>query len=163
MKKLFASVALFALAACGGGSSKSDPQTPPTSSKAAIDAWLDEGLYKQWKCQDAAHTSDPASGHPEKARICSNDKLSAHGAGEYPVGAANVKEIFDANNTRIGTTLYVKTKSGGGESFVWYGKGDLEAFGPGSDNLVKATCVDCHSEAGSSTTFGHDFVYTQVQ
>lgn len=163
MKKLFASLGLFALAACGGGSAKSDPQTPPTNSKAAIDAWLDEGHYQQWHCQTGTHTSDVASGHPEKARICSNDKLSAHGAGEYPVGAANVKEIFDANNTRIGTTLYVKTKSGGGESFFYYGKGDLEAFGPGSDALVKATCVDCHSDAGVGTTFGHDFVYTQVQ
>ncbi len=169
MKTLFALLSAVTLAAACGGTSGAnlDDRTQffPTSSQSEIQAWLDGGAYKQWNCQATTHASDLASGHPTKARICSNDALSAHGSGEYPVGAANVKEIFDAADLRIGTTVYGKIAktTATHNGFFYFGAGDLVAFGPGSDATVKATCVDCHGEAGVTTTFGHDFVYVQVK
>lgn len=128
-----------------------------------MDAWVAQGFYQSWHCEPAAHAVRDPSPHKDQVRTCSNDVLSAAGTGPYPVGAANVKEIF-SNGKVAGHAVYVKDKVGGGEAFLWYERmGDnLFAFGHGDSGTPLSSCVGCHVDAGPSL-FGHDFVYTQVK
>jgi hypothetical protein len=146
------------------GSALPITQLPPTGA-VALQAWLAKGYYKSWKCEAAARDSRPPSGHSPN-RVCSNALASAHGTGEYPVGAASVKELFDDSKSRIiGYAVEVKVARGAGESFYWFevveGSG-VVADGPGSAPGPKGICVGCHSRAGTGT-FGHDLVYTQIR
>jgi len=145
----------------------SDVQTPPTGSDADISAWLAKGDYKTWKCEPAPHDARRPSPHG-KNRICSNDVLSAHGAGEFPVGAAGVKELYDSTGTKVvGHAMYRKLAVGGGEAWYWFEKTDADgvvANGAGTAGTPKTVCVGCHEGAGSDATHsGHDQVYTQVK
>jgi hypothetical protein len=145
----------------GPGTGPGDAQTPPTGGKD-LEAWLSKGLYKAWHCEADAHEARPRSGHT-KNRICTNDLLSAHGAGEFPVGAAAVKELY-AGNDVAGYAVYLHVKPGGGDSYYWYERtgGGLVADGLGTTGAPKDTCVSCHESAGPTRT-GHDFVFTQVK
>lgn len=53
--------------------------------------------------------------------ICSNTVLSGAGSGEYPVGAAGVKELYDTGGTKIvGYGVYLHTKAGiTGDTWYW--------------------------------------------
>ncbi len=127
-----------------GGGAVSDPQLPPTSSAADINAWLAEGHYKSWACESAEHEAVSPSPHGFN-RICSNDVLSGHaGTGEYPVGSAAVKELWDAMGGEvIGYATYRHTKAGTtGDTWFWFEVVPLDhpaphdedgvvAFGPG--------------------------------
>ena len=119
--------------------------------------------YKTWHCEPTAHDPRSPSPHGNQNRICSNDRLSAAGAGEYPIGAANVKELV-SRGTVTGHAVYVKDRSGAGESFVWFeaNNGSVVAFGHGDSGSPRSVCVGCHSGAGPSQ-FGHDLVFTQVK
>ncbi len=165
-----------ALAGCGSDSGNSpngqegavmpgDAQTPPTGEASAISAWLTKGDYKAWKCEPASHDARSPSPHG-KNRICSNTVLSTHGAGEYPVGAAGVKELYNAAGTSIvGYAMYRKVAAGQGEAWYWFEQidGDLVANGLGTSGTPKTVCVGCHAGAGSDANHsGHDLVYTQV-
>lgn len=156
-----ASLLLFSFG-CGGAS---DAQLPPTTGEAALTAWLDRGTYKSWHCEAEPHEQRSPSPHGYN-RICSNDVLSAHGAGEYPVDAAAVKELSNASGTRMGVAVYRHVKAGtGGESWYWYEKAGAQtvADGTGATGPAKDICVSCHQAAGSDAAhFGHDFVYTHV-
>lgn len=136
-----------------------DPQTPGTGPQA--EAWLAKGDYKTWKSEPAVHDSRSPSPHG-KNRIFSNAKLSAHGAGEYPVGAGSVKELYDAAGTTIvGYAIGLKTKAGAGDAWYWYEKMGTTVVANGNG---VALCTGCHSAAGTDAAHsGHDFVYTQVQ
>jgi hypothetical protein len=136
-------------------------QLPPTGSVAAIEAWLAKGEYKAWKCEKAPHDARPNSPH-EKNRVCSNDKVSAHTTGEYPVGSASVKEFYDPAGQKVtGHAFYRKTQMGKGESFYWFEKVGTQI----TTNTQNASdCAGCHVAAGSDAAHtGHDYVYTQVQ
>lgn len=142
-----------------------DSDTPPTGKDEDISAWLAKGDYKKgnWKCEADAHASRSPSPHAQN-RICSNAKLSAHGAGEYPVGAANVKELYSGAEI-IGYAIELKTKAGAGDAWYWYEKTKADgviANGTGASGTPKNVCVGCHSSAGQAT-FGHDLVFTQVK
>jgi len=141
---------------------------PATGADADVKAWIAKGEYKKgaWKCETAVHDARPSSPHG-KNLICSNATLSAHGAGEYPVGSAAVKELYDQAGTNvIGHATYRKVNAGGGESWIWYEdlNGSVVANGPGDKGTAKSVCVGCHMAAGSDANHsGHDFVYTQVK
>ncbi len=141
-----------------------DAETPPTGDPAVIRAWLDTKAYTKWACEPAPHPRRNGSGHSAN-RICSNMLLSKHGAGEYPVGAASVKELFDANNNLNGYAILLKTKAGGAESFYWYENigASVVANGLGDTGSAKSVCTGCHSGAGQNGQSGHDFVFTQVK
>ncbi len=143
----------------------SDPQTPPTTGKADVEAWLGKGFYKSWHCEGAPHAARSPSPHGSN-RICSNNLTSVAGAGEYPIGAASVKELLDQSNAITGYAVYLKTAKGGGESFYWYERtgADVVGDGLGTSGPPKTVCVGCHTGAGSDANHsGHDFVYTQVK
>jgi hypothetical protein len=162
---------VFAVACSGGGGgtapkpaaqpdSTADAQTPPAGPSADVEMWLATGSYKSWHCEPAPHANRAPSPHGMN-RICSNDLLSAHGAGEFPVGSAGVKEIYDgAGKTVVGYAVYRHIQAGTtGDSWYWYERNG----GVIADDVGDDFCVGCHSGAGRSGHSGHDLVYTQVK
>jgi hypothetical protein len=149
----------LAWAGCGGA----DAQLPPTT-VGGMKEWLATGQYKSWHCEPRAHPARPPSAH-DMNRICQNDLASGHGAGEYPVGAASVKELFDAAGGLRGYSVNRHVAAGtNGGSWYWFESiGDaVDAAGTGDFGVAKASCVACHSLAGTGGYPGHDFVWTQV-
>jgi hypothetical protein len=192
---LGAMMAGFLGAGCGGsddgGSAGAQPmaataQLPPTTQFNDVEAWLAQGAYKAWHCETAVHAARSPSPHGMN-RICNNAKITAQpaGKGEYPVGAASVKELYDETGaTVIGYAVAVHVSPGADTSnWYWYernpsvnapaksGSAGLVADGTGPNEGVAGTptekiCTGCHGAAGSDaphiTTDSHDFVYTHV-
>ena len=162
-----------------GGSAGGDSQTPPMG-KDALSAWLLTGEYKNWHCETSSHEARSPSPHGFN-RICSNDIISAsiNGTGDWPKGAAAVKELFEsANSTEpFGYAVYLKTQetSDGGANWYWYEDsptfnppGGVVADGLGDSGNAKTVCVACHAAAGSDPAHtpspgGRDQVYTPVE
>lgn len=127
-------------------------------------------------CEPASHEARSPSPHG-KNRICSNTLLSGNGAGEYPVNAASVKELFaDDGTTIVGYAVARHTSAGAADTaWYWYERvpadhpaphdaNGVVADGPGDMGPAKTICVGCHTAAGSDAQHsGHDFVYTQVR
>lgn len=139
---------------------------PAMGKDADVRAWLAKGDYKTgtWKCEPASHPARSPSPHGVN-QICSNATLSAHGAGEFPIGSSGVKELYDGTKV-IGHAVYRKLKAGAGESWYWWEdmNGSVVANGTGDQGTAKSICVGCHSGTGSDANHsGHDFVYTQVK
>ena len=143
-----------------------DPQTPPVTNAADVDAWLAKSFFQAWHCETAApHDFGKPSPHGV-ARVCSNDKVTGHAAGEYPVGAASVVELFDAAGaTVVGHAVQVHTSAGGKDTdWYWFNR---DATGVTVDGLGGAgtpqetACVGCHASAGIGYV-GHDYVFVQV-
>jgi hypothetical protein len=169
----------LALVACGGDDEKAggegDDQTPPIGHEAMTE-WLAGGDYLGWACEPDAHDARSPSPHGPN-RICSNDALSSHTTGEYPVGSAAVKELYDATATDIvGYAVYLHTDAGtDGADWYWYevvpadsaaphDADGVVADGQGDSGPALDICVSCHAAAGSDAGHsGHDFVYTQVE
>jgi hypothetical protein len=158
-----------------GGVDEGDAQTPPMGYEA-IEAWITAGHYKDWKSQTMV--VDPISISPHgKQKIFTNDKLSSHGDGEYPVGTAAVKELYDAAGASIiGYAVYLHVSAGTeGKNWYWYERVPLDspvphddmtgvvADGLGDSGTAMSICVTCHKDAGIDAMHpGHDFVYTQL-
>jgi hypothetical protein len=139
------------------GSDVGDPQTPPRG-QAVIEPWLAQGFYLSWKCEPASHPSGPFGAHGEN-RVCSNDLLSAAGAGEFRVGSASVKEIYSGAGV-VGYSVSRHTSSGtSGNTWYWY---ERIGSGAATDSQGAGVCVSCHRQAGNQRQ-GHDYVYTQVR
>lgn len=81
-------------------------------------------------------------------RICSNAALSASTEGDYPAGAASVKELVQ-NGRVTGFAVGTKLASGG---WYWY-----EAYGDNviADGANKALCDNCHDGAPRDSVFTH--------
>lgn len=151
-----------------GGGSGGDAQTPPMGHEA-VEAWIAEGHYKMWKCQPAI--VDPIAISPHgKQKICINDLLAGHADGEYPVGTAAVKELYDdAGATIVGYAVYLHTKAGKtGADWYWYERVPQghpampDENGVVADGTDVPLCVGCHEAAGLDAEHpGHDFVYSQ--
>jgi hypothetical protein len=144
--------------------SAGDAQTPAAGA-AAMDTWLQAKHHLAWKCEPQAHAARPPSPHGRN-RVCSNALMSAHGQGEYPVGAAAVKEIYDGDVV-TGHAVFWHVKAGAtGDTWYFYEKlgARVVADGLGDSGVAKSVCVACHQAAGSDPAHpGHDFVYTQVR
>jgi len=159
-----------------GATNASDPQKPPTTGRADVQAWLGTAAYKAWHCEPSPHEARKPSPHGMN-RICSNDVLAAHGDAEFPVDSAAVKELYDAAGSKIvGYAVYRHVKAGtSGDAWYWYetvpegsaaphDANGVVADGLGGAGPAKDICVSCHGAAGSDAAhFGHDFVYTQVK
>lgn len=131
-----------------------DPQRPPTSSAMALEDWLKTGAYKAWACESAMHAARPGSAHAAN-RICSNDLLSKSVSGEYPVGAASVKELFNGAGAIIGYAVGLRLKAGpADDSWFWYERVNTTTYANGAG---VALCANCHRNAP------RDFIYTQVK
>ena len=96
-----------------------DAQTPPQGT-VAVEAWLAAGDYKMWACEGSAHPQRSPSPHGNN-RICSNALTSAATAGEYPIGAASVKELTDATGKVTGYAVSSHINKGtDGTNWYWY-------------------------------------------
>jgi hypothetical protein len=175
--------------ATGDGSvtSTGSAQTPPMGS-ANVQAWLAQGYYKAWNCEPAVHASRSPSVHNFN-RICSNNVIASNaaGTGDWPEGAAAVKELYDTltDTTPVGYAVYLKTEadSDAGANWYWYEQVPLtglqsaaphdsagvvaDGLGTSSSGPPFAICVNCHGAAGSNAAHtpsagGRDFVYTPV-
>jgi hypothetical protein len=159
-------------------------ETPPMGG-ASVEAWLATGAYKLWQGEPAIHAARPPSPHGFN-RIYSNTIVSdnATATGPWPMGAAAVKEIYNAitDTTPAGYAVYLKTQadSAGGASWYWYERVPLTSTAPHDDAGVVADgfgvpdggppttiCVGCHDAAGSDSAHtpspnSHDEVYTPV-
>jgi len=167
-----------------GDAAAGNAETPPTHG-ADVEAWLKTGAYKAWHCEPAAHTSRSPSPHGFD-RVCSNDLVNPTAAnadaGAWPLGAAEVKELYTALQSDAapeGYAVSLKTAAdvveedagGPGSNWYWYERltdGTIEADGLGFPNTsANSICVACHVAAGSNaaytpTTGGRDFIYTPV-
>jgi hypothetical protein len=159
---LFVAVFAYATTACSAGDTdcvaglpcQGDAQTPATGKIADIDAWLARGDYKQWSCESAPHAARGSSAH-DKNRICSNDKLKNSTTGNFPIGAANVKELYDGDRVAGYAVMVKVTTNSDGASWYYYEKlpsGSVPANGPDD-----GSCTGCHSGAP------RDYVFTQVK
>lgn len=155
-------------------------QLPPLG-EAAVEAWLETGAYEDWHCEPDVHESRAPSPHGYN-RICSNDAIAsmATGSGDWPKGAAAVKELYTSESARepAGYAVYVKTEadSADGANWYWYERlppseagepGQLAADGLGDSGTAKSICVACHAAAGTDALHtpsagGRDQVYTPV-
>ena len=175
-------MALFAFTACGGDEDKGDDQTPPQNGKA-VEEWLAAGMYKAWASEPTIHISRSPSPHGFN-RIWSNDLIAqnASGTGDWPEGAAAVKELYASmtDPTPVGVAVYLKLKSdsAGGANWYWYERvpsdspaphdaNGVVADGTGGSGPAKTICVGCHAAAGADkdhtpSAGGRDQVYTPV-
>jgi hypothetical protein len=150
-------------------------QLPPMG-REAVEAWLMTRVYTMWHCEPMQHTARSPSPHGRN-RICTNDALSGHtGAGEYPVGAAAVKELYDDAGMNIVGYAVARHVAPGttGATWYWYERvpanhpaphdaNGVVADGLGNAGPASTICVGCHAAAGSDAMHsGHDFVYTRV-
>src|SRR5688572_5651220 len=69
------------------------PQRPPRGDGAAMEAWLAQGHYLGWSCEDRIFPPRLVGGHGRQ-KICSNAVLLASTSGSYPVDAASVKLLY---------------------------------------------------------------------
>jgi len=130
-----------------------DPQVPPQGSDD-LNAWIASGFYESWACEDAPHAPRAPSPHGMN-RICSNDAIAnATGSDPYPVGAAAVKELYNASGEIEQFAVYRKLADGtDGTNWYWFEGNDRSVAANGTGVGV---CVDCHSHAE------RDFVFTAV-
>lgn len=166
---LAAACAAGAFASACSSSNSSGPgsaQTPPTNG-ADVETWLKTGQYKSWTCEGAPHAPRGPSIHGPN-RICSNSAISsnASGTGNWPSGAAAVKELYTnvTDTTPSGYAVYLKTAadSAGGNNWYYYERAGTKVY---SDGMGTMLCVSCHTLAGSDAAHttspnGRDFVYT---
>ena len=143
-----------------GPSGPGDAQTPPAEG-TALDAWLLTGAYKSWACESGPMSPRPNGAHGRN-RVCSNDLAHMNSGGEYAVGAASVKEVFDGGTQIIGYAVSRHTKAGQtADTWYWYEKSGGRAL---ADGVGPALCNGCHSAAGTDAGHqGHDYVYLQVK
>jgi len=173
---------MFAMTACGGDGKGGDDQTPPMG-REAVEEWLATGMFKSWAAEPAIHPSRTPSPHGFN-RIWSNDLIAqnASGTGDWPEGAAAVKELYASmtDTTPVGVAVYLKlaSDSKGGANWYWYERvpadspaphdaNGVVADGNGDAGPAKTICVGCHAAAGADalhtpTTGGRDQVYTPV-
>lgn len=129
-----------------------DEQTPPTT-HAELVPWLAEGHYLAWQCEPESHPARPPGAHGEN-RICSNDLLSASASGQFPVGAASVKELVRGDQVTGYAVMRRMTAAAGASNWYWY-----EAFGANvvAEGRSPSVCTGCHSSAP------RDFIFTRVE
>jgi len=131
-----------------------DPQLPPQG-QAALEAWLKSGLYKAWTCEDGIHDKRLNGAHG-RHRICSNRLLMESLDGPYPVGAASVKEMYEADDRPNGFAVGVKVAAGLAEtSWYWYERtGTSPTSRPVAEGVGAKLCgPDCHGVAPRDHVF----------
>jgi hypothetical protein len=174
IRRTMAGCALAAFLGIGcGDSPPEDPrQLPPITSTDDINNWLTAGYYKTWRCEQ---TIRPALGPPGvsphgMSRTCSNNLLSTNPDGEYPVGAASVKELADNNGNLKGYSIS-RHFSVGSRPAAWFWferniQGVVVAAGTG-ERTPQDVCSNCHAKAGDVASTGieggHDYVFLQVR
>jgi hypothetical protein len=128
-------------------------QTPPMG-QAALEPWLAAGSYTKWHCETQIFPVRLNGAHG-RHRICSNDLIYASGL-NYPVGAASVKELYDAMDRPFGYAVGLKVAEGSGpHTWYWYERvGRLATLSPVADAIGARDCgTNCHATAVRDNVF----------
>jgi hypothetical protein len=157
----------------GGNADAGTAQLPPMTTGKDVEAWLATKQYKSWSSEGAAH----APRAPSSPAVHGNDlvysnmavSMNAAGTEVWAMGAANVKELYSSATATEPDGYAVMVKTGadsmGGANWFFYERNGTTVYSDGK--LNDATCVPCHSAAGTDTGHtpspgGRDFVYTPV-
>jgi hypothetical protein len=129
-----------------------DEQSPPVA-HAELVTWLADGHYEGWACEPEAHPARPPGAHGDN-RICSNDLLSQSASGQFPVGAASVKELVRGGEVTGYAVMRRLDDGAAASSWYWY-----EAFGDSvvAEGRSPGICTGCHGGAP------RDFIFTRVE
>ncbi len=156
MSRTLVALALALVAGCTDeprslGDVTDDPELPPRG-EADLEPWLAAGFYLAWRCEPGPVEVRLGSPHRPATRTCSNALVIGAPAGEFPIGAASVKEMFDADGRIMGLGVSRKLALGAGSS-GWYWYERLGDRSPNADGVDQGSCPACHTAAG------RDFVY----
>lgn len=137
-----------------GTTTAGDEPLPPTNG-AELVPWLEAGEYLGWTAESAIHDSDGP--HFGNVRTYVNTALLQSleaAAGEHPIDAAAVKELYGDSGTVLGWSVMVKVhrKSAGGNGWYWYEDFEGTVY---ADGVGKGLCTGCHSD-------GQDFFRSPV-
>lgn len=141
-------------AAAGGASATGTSELPPQG-QVAIEAWLAEGHYKDWRCEDGI-SSPRLNGAHGRHRICTNNAMAGSAAGTYPAGASAVKELFDRTDRPGGFAVSLKVAAGASDvTWYWYERTGMSPTSrPVADGIgAKACGPDCHAAAPRDNVF----------
>jgi len=127
-----------------------DPELPPRG-EADIEPWIDAGHYLAWRCEPVPVEVRLGSPHRPQTRTCSNQLALAPGTGEFPVGAASVKEMYDDAGEIMGYGVSRKVELGGAPGWYWYER--LRERNPNADGMNEGSCPGCHAGAARDFTF----------
>jgi hypothetical protein len=131
---------------------------PPTEG-AALLKWLQDGAYKAWPKESAAHRS--MGEHKTLVQTYLNptvDKSLGAQAKEHPRGSAAVKELLDAAGKLSGWAVAVKTAEQGdkGKGWFWY---EIRGTTPGSGVVANGQavplCIECHAKGRDAVLSEH--------
>ncbi len=129
-------------------------ELPPTEG-AALEAWLEAGIYKAWPAESEVHGS--TGPHFGDVRTYINPTLEGSlqgGLAQHPEGSATVKELFGrgGQDTVLGWSVMRKVsgESAGGQGWFWFEVYNGNTFGEG---VGVGICVGCHGG-------GQDFFLT---
>ncbi|HET9623980.1 MAG TPA: hypothetical protein VFP84_21560 [Kofleriaceae bacterium] len=159
-RKIALTASLLAFVACtdhgppGVGDDLTDPELPARGLDD-IQTWLAAGYYKAWACELVMRPMRSPSPHGY-ARVCNNEVLHAAisaGSGQFPVGAASVKEEYEAGKL-VGFAVSRRLDDGAdGNAWYWY---ERNAEGTFANSAGSGNCTGCHGDAK------RDYVYTLV-
>ncbi len=130
------------------GTEHAADQLPPRG-HVALQEWLAAGHYQAWACEPSPHPARPPGAHGAN-RICSNAALSGSMSGEFPIGAASVKELHRSTGI-AGYAVGIKIATGTAPtSWYWY-----EAVGSSvyADGPGVGLCAGCHRDAPRDSEF----------
>jgi hypothetical protein len=140
-----------------------DPAQVPPATSEGLDAWIANEPWKAWTCEPAPRGPRLNSPH-DQVRVCENDlltaALAAGGAGDLPVGAAAVKEMYDQGSV-WSYTIAVRGKSGSGvDKWFWWRKVIDGSTTPAITNqgYGDVFCSGCH--VGAAAAGGRDSIFT---
>ena len=139
----------------GGSSPVLGTSELPPQGQMAIEAWLAQGHYRTWRCEDGI-SSPRLNGAHGRQRICTNNAMASSAAGTYPAGASAVKEMFDRTDRPSGFAVSLKAAAGAGdETWYWYERtGTSPTSRPVADGIAAKACgPDCHAAAPRDNVF----------
>jgi len=120
-----------------------NPERPPTSA-SAIETWLDEGYFQDWRKEPAVHPSDGPHGVVRSYFNASLTSSLAAEAALHDVDAASVKELFESDGETLeGYAVMVKVTDGdSGDDWYWYERIGTRIV---ADGTGASGCTGCHS------------------
>ncbi len=145
-----------AVTADGDGSAN---QLPPQT-LGPLFAWLNDGGYAGWAAESVVHKS---AGPHSSIRVFANAALYeslSKAMAVHPVGAAAVKEIYDADATALkgwAVLHKIAADSAAGDGWYWFesltkdGSAGVYASGPPAPS-----CIECHVDSA------HDFIWSET-
>jgi hypothetical protein len=118
-----------------------------------MEAWLAQGHYLGWSCEDRIFPPRLVGGHGRQ-KICSNAVLLASTSGSYPVDAASVKLLYGSADQPNGFAVGLKVVEGeGAQTWYWYERRGTSGSAPLAEGIGVPDCAVCHQMAPRDYVF----------